>query len=330
MRSRRAVCARSPCARAVVAAAALGWLLLALARSPGSARSATRHGARPGGGARAGAARCSRPRRGCGRCRRSRRCSEWSALAGCFPALAGRAGAGRSSRAALGALSYWWLALAETITGRRLLFGVAAGSRPRAGWQGSLGGAVDHALAPLLATAGCDGASLGARRGRAAVVRARAGSGVPRASARSSGRRALMVASVALAPHARRRPCPPLPLPAACSPPLLAFAAPSPAVASTSRGRRVAWRAQRRVAGRGPAPMSVLRTLETKIADLVEGAFGRAFRSEITPVELARRLVREMDRHRQSSLSSTVVPERVHRSGSRRPTAATSPRSRRA
>jgi FHA domain-containing protein len=57
----------------------------------------------------------------------------------------------------------------------------------------------------------------------------------------------------------------------------------------------------------GPAPMSVLRTLETKIADLVEGAFGRVFRSEITPVELARRLVREMDRHRQNSLSSTVV-----------------------
>ncbi len=54
--------------------------------------------------------------------------------------------------------------------------------------------------------------------------------------------------------------------------------------------------------------MSVLRSLETKIADLVEGAFGRAFRSEITPVELARRLVREMDRHRQSSLASTVVP----------------------
>jgi hypothetical protein len=54
--------------------------------------------------------------------------------------------------------------------------------------------------------------------------------------------------------------------------------------------------------------MSVLRSLESKIADLVEGAFGRAFRSEITPVELARRLVREMDRQRRSSLSSTVVP----------------------
>jgi Protein of unknown function (DUF3662)/FHA domain len=54
--------------------------------------------------------------------------------------------------------------------------------------------------------------------------------------------------------------------------------------------------------------MSVLRSLETKIADLVEGAFGRAFRSEITPVELARRLVREMDRHRRGSPSNTPVP----------------------
>jgi hypothetical protein len=54
--------------------------------------------------------------------------------------------------------------------------------------------------------------------------------------------------------------------------------------------------------------MSVLRNLETKIASLVEGAFGRAFRSEIRPVELARRLTREMDRHRQSSLSNTYVP----------------------
>ena len=54
--------------------------------------------------------------------------------------------------------------------------------------------------------------------------------------------------------------------------------------------------------------MSVLRSLETKIADLVEGAFGRAFRSEIRPVELARRLAREMDRHRTDSLASTHVP----------------------
>ena len=54
--------------------------------------------------------------------------------------------------------------------------------------------------------------------------------------------------------------------------------------------------------------MSVLRTLENKIAGLVEGAFGRAFPSEVRPVELARRLTREMDRHRQPSLSNTYVP----------------------
>jgi hypothetical protein len=54
--------------------------------------------------------------------------------------------------------------------------------------------------------------------------------------------------------------------------------------------------------------MSVLRNLENKIAGLVEGAFGRAFPSEVRPVELARRLSREMDRHRQPSLSSTYVP----------------------
>jgi hypothetical protein len=54
--------------------------------------------------------------------------------------------------------------------------------------------------------------------------------------------------------------------------------------------------------------MSVLRNLETKIADLVEGAFGRAFRSQIRPVELARRLAREMDQHQHSSLANTYVP----------------------
>jgi Protein of unknown function (DUF3662)/FHA domain len=54
--------------------------------------------------------------------------------------------------------------------------------------------------------------------------------------------------------------------------------------------------------------MSVLRSLETKIAGLVEGAFGRAFRSEIKPVELARRLAHEMDDHRTVSLERVYVP----------------------
>ncbi|HEX4109177.1 MAG TPA: DUF3662 and FHA domain-containing protein [Solirubrobacteraceae bacterium] len=54
--------------------------------------------------------------------------------------------------------------------------------------------------------------------------------------------------------------------------------------------------------------MNVLRSLESKIAGVVEGAFGRAFRSEVRPVELARRLVKEMDDHRTISLSRTYVP----------------------
>jgi hypothetical protein len=54
--------------------------------------------------------------------------------------------------------------------------------------------------------------------------------------------------------------------------------------------------------------MSVLRSLESKIADLVEGTFSRVFRSEVRPVELARKLAREMDEHKSYSVSRTYVP----------------------
>ena len=54
--------------------------------------------------------------------------------------------------------------------------------------------------------------------------------------------------------------------------------------------------------------MSVLRNLEIKIAGLVEGTFSRAFRSEVRPVEIARRLAREMEEHQSTSLSRTYVP----------------------
>ena len=54
--------------------------------------------------------------------------------------------------------------------------------------------------------------------------------------------------------------------------------------------------------------MSVLRNLESKIAGLVEGTFNRAFRSEVRPVEIARKLAREMEEHKSSSLSRTYVP----------------------
>jgi Protein of unknown function (DUF3662)/FHA domain len=54
--------------------------------------------------------------------------------------------------------------------------------------------------------------------------------------------------------------------------------------------------------------MSVLRNLESKIADLVEGTFGRVFRSEVRPVELARGLVKEMEEHKTVSVSRVYVP----------------------
>lgn len=51
-----------------------------------------------------------------------------------------------------------------------------------------------------------------------------------------------------------------------------------------------------------------LRALETRIANLVEGAFGRVFRSEVRPIELAHKLAREMDEHRTASVSRTYAP----------------------
>jgi hypothetical protein len=54
--------------------------------------------------------------------------------------------------------------------------------------------------------------------------------------------------------------------------------------------------------------MSVLRNLESKIAGLVEGTFSRAFRSEVRPVEIARKLAREMEEHKSYSVSRTYVP----------------------
>jgi hypothetical protein len=54
--------------------------------------------------------------------------------------------------------------------------------------------------------------------------------------------------------------------------------------------------------------MNLLKSVETTIANLVEGAFGRAFRTEVRPIELARKLTREMDAHRTVSVSRTYVP----------------------
>jgi hypothetical protein len=69
-------------------------------------------------------------------------------LAGAFPAIAGQASRWRE-RAALAAVGYWWLALAEPLTGQRLWLGQSSAPPPRMTWEGSLPGAA-HVLAPLL------------------------------------------------------------------------------------------------------------------------------------------------------------------------------------
>ena len=54
--------------------------------------------------------------------------------------------------------------------------------------------------------------------------------------------------------------------------------------------------------------MSFLRSIEHRIEHLVEGLFGRAFRTHVQPVELARKLAKEMDDHRSVSVSRVYVP----------------------
>lgn len=53
----------------------------------------------------------------------------------------------------------------------------------------------------------------------------------------------------------------------------------------------------------------VLRSIERRLESLVEGVFARAFRSGLRPVELGRKLLREMDDHRTVGVSGeTLVP----------------------
>ena len=54
--------------------------------------------------------------------------------------------------------------------------------------------------------------------------------------------------------------------------------------------------------------MSVLRNLEAKLEGLVGGAFSRAFRSRVEPVEIARKLAKEMQDNQTRSISHTYVP----------------------
>ena len=80
-------------------------------------------------------------------------------LAGAFPALAGQRARWRE-RAALAALGFWWLSLAEPLLDRRLWLGVPAGTPARAVWEGSLSGAAAHVVGPTLSLSVLAGAGV--------------------------------------------------------------------------------------------------------------------------------------------------------------------------
>ncbi len=69
-------------------------------------------------------------------------------VAGVFPALAGQRASWRA-RAALAALGFWWLTLAEPLLARRLWEGPPAGLPARAAWEASLSGSATHVIAPV-------------------------------------------------------------------------------------------------------------------------------------------------------------------------------------
>jgi FHA domain-containing protein len=54
--------------------------------------------------------------------------------------------------------------------------------------------------------------------------------------------------------------------------------------------------------------MGILRRIETRLERTFEGGFGRTFKSNVQPVELARKLAKEMDDNRTISVSQVYVP----------------------
>jgi Protein of unknown function (DUF3662)/FHA domain len=52
----------------------------------------------------------------------------------------------------------------------------------------------------------------------------------------------------------------------------------------------------------------VLRGIEQRLERVFEGVFGRAFRTNVQPVELARKLAKEMDDHRSTSVTRVYAP----------------------
>ena len=147
-------------------------------------------------------------------------------LGAAAPALAGWLGGGVRSRAALGALSYWWVALAEVFSGRRLVLGQPSGVTALTTWQGSIAGALNHALIPM-----CSDPRLWASAGLWGLAAAvlpwivRGPLSPERAIAAAVWAAALTVAGIEIAVHLGT-PRPPLPLACWALAAVLAGAAP--------------------------------------------------------------------------------------------------------
>jgi hypothetical protein len=54
--------------------------------------------------------------------------------------------------------------------------------------------------------------------------------------------------------------------------------------------------------------LGFLRSVEKRMESLVEGVFGRAFKRQVHPVEIAKGLTKQMDEHRMISVSRTYAP----------------------
>ena len=244
----------------------------------------------------------------------------WLGLAGVFPALAGQAST-LPRRALLGASGAVWLALAESGAHTRLLRGTRAGAergarhmgrpppvrlcticwlrwRTRGCWPSPFSGASPLRCFPTWSAAGRQATDvLGASVWAAAlalgtdrlerVLAAPADPVAPRGLIVSAFVAAVVVVGARALRAGRKGPR-----------------------RSPISGRMVVSAAPGSLTGCPPA--SVLRTLESKIAGLVEGTFGRVFRSEVRPVELARKLAREMDEHQTVTLSRVYVPNEYY------------------
>jgi len=118
-------------------------------------------------------------------------------LAGAYPALAGQPARWRA-RALLGALGYWWLALAAPLLGRELWLAPPSPLPARASWEGSASVAATHVIGPLLTVAVLAGALLWAAAAAALPWLVRGRSALRDAVAVAAWAAALVLAEPAL------------------------------------------------------------------------------------------------------------------------------------